>query len=262
MLFMIANSTTVWDRMSELFELQKAFTDHLRNPDQVPVPTGLDPRRVGIYSALIFNNLSALLADFFPVIKSILDEEKWDQLVRDFFITHQAETPYFPQVSEEFVHYLSGRQNIDGDPAFLLELAHYEWIELYLYMHEGNPPEVPVAESDLLTAPLSLSSIAEPLAYEYPVHLIRGDYQPDESGERGTFLLVFRDRDESVRFFELQPFTYQFLEAINENPGLVAGEWLRDVAEQLVVSDSTAFIKSGLDMLKQFNQEYVFITVS
>ena len=262
MLFMIANSTTVWDRMSELFELQKAFTDHLRNPDQVPVPTGLDPRRVGIYSALIFNNLSALLADFFPVIKSILDEEKWDQLVRDFFITHQAETPYFPQVSEEFVHYLSGRQNIAGDPAFLLELAHYEWIELYLYMHEGNPPEVPVAESDLLTAPLSLSSIAEPLAYEYPVHLIRGDYQPNESGEQGTFLLVFRDRDESVRFFELQPFTYQFLEAINENPGLVAGEWLRDVAEQLVVSDSTAFIKSGLDMLKKFNQEYVFIAVS
>ena len=262
MRFIIANKTMVWHGMSELFDLQKAFTEHLRNPDQVPVPTGLDPRRVGIYSGLIFNNLSALLADFFPVIKTILDEDRWHHLVRDFFITHQAKTPYFTKVSEEFVHYLSGRQNIDADPAFLLELAHYEWIELYLYMHEGNPPEVAVADSDLLISPLSLSSIAQPLAYEYPVHLIREDYQPDEPGEQGTFLLVFRDRDESVRFFELQPFTYRLLEAINENPGLVAGDWLRDVAEQLVLSDSTAFINSGLDMLKQFNQEYVFISVS
>lgn len=258
MRFIIVSNRMVFSRMSELFELQKAFTGHLRNPDQVPVPKGLDPRRVGIYSELIFNNLSALLADFFPVIKSILDEARWHQLVRDFFIAHQAETPYFPQVSEEFVHYLYGRQSIDGDPAFLLELAHYEWIELYLYMHEANPPEAPISESDLLTAPLSLSSLAEPLAYEYPVHRIREDYQPEQPGETVTFLLVFRDRDESVRFFELQPFTYQFLEAINENPGLVAGEWLRDVADQLAVSDSTAFVNSGLDMLKQFNQEYVF----
>ena len=77
--------------MSELASIQKAFTEHLRNPDVVPVPAGLDERRMGIYSELIFNNVSALLGDFFPVIRSILKDEDWDRMVRDFFITHQSQ---------------------------------------------------------------------------------------------------------------------------------------------------------------------------
>jgi hypothetical protein len=246
--------------MSELFTLQKAFTEHLRNPDVVPVPEGLDPRRVGIYSELIFGNLSALLSDFFPVIKSILSDDQWHQLVRDFFISHQAETPYFPQVSEEFVHYLSGRQHAAGTPDFLLELAHYEWVELYLYMHRDEPPPNPIPEADLATAPLTLSPVVSPLAYEYPVHRIREDYQPEAPGDEPTFLLVFRNKEESIEFYELQPFAFQLLEAIEENPGLIASDWLNNMAEQATVNDKATFIENGINMLQQFNAQCVFMT--
>jgi hypothetical protein len=246
--------------MSELFTLQKAFTEHLRNPDFVPVPEGLDPRRVGIYSELIFSNLSALLRDFFPVIKSILSDDQWHQLVRDFFISHQAETPYFPQVSEEFVHYLSGRQHTSGTPDFLLELAHYEWVELYLYMHSDEPPPNPIPETDLAMAPLTLSPVVSPLAYEYPVHLIREDFQPEAPGDEPTFLLVFRNKEESIEFYELQSFTFQLLEAIEENPGLIASDWLNSMAEQAAVADKATFIENGINMLQQFNSQCVFMT--
>ena len=244
--------------MSELFQLQKAFTEHLRNPEVVPVPQGLDPRRVGIYSELIFNNLSALLSEFFPVIKSILDDNQWHQLVRDFFISHQAETPYFPKVAEEFVHYLSGRQHTGGDPGFLLELAHYEWVELHLFTHEAEPPDEPIAVEDLPSVPIRLSAVAEVLAYHYPVHRIRVDFQPEAPDPQPTYLLVFRNTEESIRFFEIQPFTFQFLEALQEKPGLIANQWLNDVATDLNVPDAETFVQNGLAMLKQFNEQCVF----
>ncbi|MDA0789426.1 MAG: putative DNA-binding domain-containing protein [Proteobacteria bacterium] len=247
--------------MSELARLQKAFTGHLRNPEQVPVPAGLDPRRVGIYSELIFNNLSALVSDFFPVIKSLLSETQWRLLIRDFFISHQAETPYFPQLSEEFVHYLAGRQARSDDPGFLLELAHYEWLELHLFWHRQDPPSSPLPAETLEREPLRLSAVAEPVAYQYPVHRIGPDFRPEEPDEQPTFLLVFRDLSESVRFFELQPFTYQFLEAVQQHPGLVAEQWLGEMASELSsagkVSDRKRFMASGFAMLQQFNQRCV-----
>ena len=89
--------------MAELLTLQRAFTEYLRDPDHVAVPQGLDQRRISVYSGLIFNNISALLTDFFPVIHSILAAQTWDAMIRDFFISHQSQTPYFPEISGEFV---------------------------------------------------------------------------------------------------------------------------------------------------------------
>ena len=243
--------------MSELIDLQRAFAAHLRNPEKAPIPAGIDPRRMRIYTDLVFGNLSALLSDFFPVIRSILNDKDWRNLVRDFFIAHQAETPYFPKVSEEFVHYLAERPKVQSDPKFLLELAHYEWIEQYLYLHEETLPKAPIAEIDLLARPLKLSPVAVPLAYDFPVQRIRPDFQPNESDGVTTFLLVFRDITESVRFFELQPFAYQLFAAINENPGLMVREWLEDFSAQYATKDVTRFITSGFEMLKLFNQEYI-----
>ncbi|MDZ7683936.1 MAG: putative DNA-binding domain-containing protein [Gammaproteobacteria bacterium] len=241
--------------MGELHDLQRAFTEHLRDPDTVPMPGALEPRRVSIYSDLIFNNVSALLSDFFPVIKTILSDKAWHRLVREFFIGHQAETPYFPKVAEEFVHYLATRQESVGDPPFLLELAHYEWIELHLYTHEGEIPETPVADDELMRAPLALSEVAQPLAYRYPVHRIAPEFIPEEPAE--THLLVFRDADEAVRFFELQPLSFQFLATLAEHPGTVAAEWLRDVADRLDIDDADGFVSQGEAMVRHFNAERI-----
>lgn len=245
--------------MSELLALQKAFTGHLRDPDHVPVPKGLDERRMGIYSELIFNNLSALLSDFFPVIKSILSPEEWDEMIRAFFISHESQTPYFPQISGEFVEYLGQRQLNDGLPDFITELAHYEWVELALYTMEDDLPDSPLDEEKLSSTPLVLSLLAQPLAYRYPVHQIRKDFQPDKPGDEPCYLLVSRDAGESVRFFELQPLAFQLLHEIQQNPGLVAEEWLSSVADQIAVENKVDFVRNGVGLLKSFNEQRVFL---
>ncbi len=246
--------------MSELLNLQKAFTGHLRDPDHMPVPTGLDERRMGIYSELIFNNLSALLCDFFPVINSILSEEEWEAMIRAFFISHQSQTPYFPQISGEFVEYLSNRQISDGLPDFLNELAHYEWIELALYTLEEDLPAAPVDEDAIGNTPLALSPLAQPIAYRYPVHQISPDFQPEEPPDNPTFLLVTRDANESIHFFELQPLSFQLLHEIQENPGLVAEEWLSAAADELGHENKSEFIRNGVALLKSFNEQRIFQT--
>ncbi|MGK0395015.1 MAG: hypothetical protein ACJAYE_001030 [Candidatus Azotimanducaceae bacterium] len=243
---------------SELLALQTHFTQHLRNPDTYPVPEGLDERRVGIYSELIFHNISALMSEFFPVLKQMLTAGDWDQLIREFFINWRAKTPYFPRLAEEFLAFLMSRPGTNHEPDYLLPLAHYEWLELYLYIHEDELPRQPLDEGTLNTAYLKLSELAVPAAYQFPVHQIHSDWDEQEAA---TYLLVFRDNTDSIRFFELAPLAYELLSAISDSEeGVIAADWLKEKARELG-QDETSFITFGLELLKQFNREnliYVF----
>ena len=65
-----------------------------------------------------------------------------------------------------------------GDPPWLAELAHYEWVELALQIAERRrlPPHDP--DGDLLDGVPVLSPLAWPLAYRWPVHRIGPDSSP------------------------------------------------------------------------------------
>jgi len=242
--------------MGELSKLQKAFTEYLRDPEHVPVPAGLDERRMGVYSGLIFNNVSSLLSDFFPVIRSIVSEDAWRSMVRNFFIAHESQTPYFMALSGEFVEYLAESQLSADLPGYLIELAHYEWVELALFtMDEDHPEEIP---QELGNLPLSLSPLAQPLAYSYPVHQIGPDFQPAVPGDAPTYLLVCRVPDESVRFFELQPLAFHLLNDMHMNPGLIPEAWLLKKAEEFGIAEKKEFVRNGIELLKSFNRYRVF----
>ncbi|MGV0034408.1 MAG: DNA-binding domain-containing protein [Candidatus Azotimanducaceae bacterium WSBS_2022_MAG_OTU7] len=244
--------------MSELHSLQKAFTEHLRDPDHTPVPAGLNERRMSVYSELIFNNVSALLSDFFPVIKSILPEDQWRKMVRDFFISHQSQTPYFMELSGEFVEYLSHSQMIGGLPGFLVHLAHYEWAELALYTMDEDLPSESIPAPELPVSPLTLTDLAQPLAYSFPVHRISKTYQPNT--EEATYLLICRSIDESVKFFELQPLSYQLLHEMQQNPGLIPQEWLSEAAVQFDADNIDQFVGNGITLLQSLNEHRMFTT--
>lgn len=243
----------------ELRGLQRAFTEHLRDPERVPVPAGLDERRMGIYSELVFNNLSGLLADFFPVIKSVIPAAQWNGLIRDFFVSHESQTPYFPKIAGEFVEYLSRRQLGADLPPFMVELAHYEWLELALYTLDEEPPAAMIDPARLGTVPLALSPLALPLACDYPVHRIRPGFQPSEPGESQTFLLMLRDPGEKVRFFELQPLAYEMLHQIDETPGFIAERWLGQVAADTDPPVKSEFVRNGIALLQSFNEHLALV---
>ena len=87
-------------------ERQYAFAAHIRDPQGVPAPEGIEDRRMAIYRELFFNNLKSLLTNMFPVLTKLHSDQHWRRLVRKFMQRHQAKTPYFLQLPAEFLDFL------------------------------------------------------------------------------------------------------------------------------------------------------------
>jgi len=191
--------------------LQRAFAAHLRDPDHVPPPEGIEPRRMTVYRELFFNNVRELLAGTFPVCRSILGDDGWSRLVRRFYAGHRAHTPYFLELPREFVDWLA---ETTVDPPFLAELAHYEWVELALSIAEGGDVAGDIdPDGDLLQGRPVVSPLAWTLAYRWPVHRLSPAYQPSEPPPAPTFVVVHR-RGEEVAFLQVDARTAQLLEVL------------------------------------------------
>lgn len=239
------------DAPSRLRAQQFELTRHLRDPAASPAPAGIEDRRLGIYRDLLFNNIASLLSGNFPVIENTLGEERWQRLVRDFYREHRCHTPLFAEIAREFQRYL---QDLDAvDPPFLLELAHYEWVELALQLSEATAPrdDAGVADADVLERVPNLSPLAWPLAYAWPVHRIGPDFQPSQPPAAPTLLLLRREAGGEVRFSELSPLAYRLLQRLEESPQLSGREQLRALAAEAGSDDETAFLDMGAALLRQ-----------
>jgi hypothetical protein len=216
-------------------ELQRRFAAHLRDPDHVPPPPGIEPGRLDVYRELFFNNVSSLLGGTFPVSRDILGEAGWRALVRRFYAAHRAHTPYFLELPSEFVQWLAGGGAAgDGVPPFLAELAHYEWVELALSVSDAQPDLARVdAAGDLLAGRPAVSPLAWPLAYRWPVHRLSPSFRPEAPGERPTFLVVYRDAGDEVRFLETDAATARLLELLDTDAGATGEAALERVAAEI-----------------------------
>ena len=217
--------------MAELPDFQKkqfAFAAHIRDPENVPAPQGVEDRRMAIYRDLFFNNLRNLLGNMFPVLKKLHTADHFENFIRQFMQRHRAETPYFLQLPEEFLGFLQDEYKLrDDDYPFLIELAHYEYAELALSISEDANDLTGVdADGDLLINVPIKSELAWLYAYQYPVHQISTDYIPDKAAEQPVFLAVYRGDNDKVGFLELNAMSAKLLEAIEQNQSRQSGEQL------------------------------------
>lgn len=235
-----------------LSRLQKEFTAHIRDPERQAVPEGVEDRRMRIYRNLFFNNINSLLASNFPVLRKIMDDKTWDALVRDFYANHRSRTPLFPEIGREFLRYLQDeRETREDDPPFLLELAHYEWVELALSLDERDTEDVAVERGgDLLHDAPVLSPLLQVLSYRFPVHRIGPDFQPESASEQATHLLVYRNRDDDVKFMQLNDVTRLLLEFMQARPEACGQELLEQVATAIRHPEPQKVISSGAGLLR------------
>lgn len=240
--------------MADLREQQFALSRHLRDPAANPPPPGIEERRLAIYRDLFFNNIEGLLAGNFPVIRRTLGDDAWRGLVRRFYAEHRSRTPLFPEVAREFIRYLEARAPDDGAlPPWLVELAHYEWVELALQIaDDAVPPHA--RDGDLLRGEPVVSPFAWALAYQWPVHRIGPDYRPDAPPPEPTFLLVRRGADLQVRFAAISPLVYRLVELLGQ--GHATGDAvLRTLAAEAGTDDVAAFLAQGAAMLDRMREE-------
>ncbi len=230
--------------------LQTQLTAHLRDPEHAPPPGGIEDRRLKIYRELFYNNIEGFLANAFPVLRQITDDAHWHAMVRDFYARHQSQDPLFNGLAEEFLHYLEDERGaVHGDPAFLQELAHYEWVELALSIAEDElTPVLADPNGDLLDGVPLVSPLAWTLAYDYPVHRIGPDYLPNAPGESPTYLVVYRTRQDEVKFIEINAVTARLMALIEAAQEATGRTHLQQIAVELG-ADEESIVSAGHDML-------------
>lgn len=222
----------------EFHEYQRAFTAHIRDPKNVARPKGVPARRMKVYNGLLYNNMEGFLLGCFPVCRKILGKRRWDRLVREFFREHVCHTPFFRRIPEEFLQFLQSEWIQESDfPAFLPELAHYEWIELELDTSDRDANLPPFdAAGDLLRGRPLLNPVLRVLAYRWPVHRLSPRFKPGEPPLEPTFTLAFRDANLQVRFLLINAASARLLNLFQEHPEMSGNEVVNLLALELGMS--------------------------
>ena len=240
---------------------QLEFAAYIRDPESNPPPADVMPQRMAMYRELFFNNIDSFLAANFPVLRTILNDRQWFELGQDFFARHASRTPHFSQIPEEFLAYLQNERDSSADFPFMLELAHYEWVEMALSIAKETAPVNDLNLDNLQNRRIRLSPLAWPLAYQYPVQKISPNFLPETAPELATFLIVYRNPDDEVNFMEITPITYRLLEIIQEHEQVLTEDCLKQVAEESMHPNPEMISAGGLQILKDLAEKTV-ITVA
>ena len=151
--------------------------------------------------------------------------------MRGFVHRHRAQSPYFSDIPKEFLSYLAeSKRSPEALPPFAWELCHYQWAKRAL----AQAPDADFAADDRaveLDDKLSLSPLAWPLRYDFPVQRIGTDFQPAEAPPQPTYLIAYRNRQHEVRFMSSNATTVRLLELIDE--GNDVRRSLETIAEEL-----------------------------
>lgn len=241
-----------------LRQQQQQLSDHLRNPEKNAAPVYIEARRMAIYSELFFNNIETFISSAFPIFCSLFTPLQWQALVRDFFSQHQSQSPYFLEISEEFLAYLNNDDlDVHRRFPFAKELCHYEWLELALdvAVDDGMTDRNAInAEGDLYTQSIVLSPFIWAQAYAWPVHEIGPENIPDTMLEQPSCLLVYRRQDFTIKFMQINPASIRLLDLIEEHAGQTGEAVIRLLASALSQPFSADFSRFALETLEKFRR--------
>jgi len=244
-------------------QTQYNFASHIRQPEINPAPVDVEERRMKIYRDLFYNNVESFMSTTYPVLCEILGEQRWHALIRDYFANHKAHTPLFPEMPREFLVYLEEeREAQDNDLPFMLELAHYEWVELALSVSEltDDTSKLSAAPDFLNEVPI-LSNLAWLLSYNYPVQHISTEFLPEQPSEQPTHIVASRLPDEEeISFTEMNPVIARLLQLISDNPEKLTGkELLTQIANELNNPDIDSILNFGQQTLDELHKKNIII---
>jgi uncharacterized protein len=245
-------SPNMLENLPEFQRYQLAFTAHIRNPKANKKPAQVDDARMAVYREIVFNNILNSVTTCFPVCVQVLGERDWEKLVRQFFAKHQATTPIFREIPQQFLQFVDSVKDL---PIYFEQLAHYEWVELALNSQPTVSPKLSKTPDFLNEKPV-LAPANKLLQYDYAVHKISARHKPKMAEK--TYLLVFRNPDNKVKFIELNPVTFQLLKLIDEN-NMIGKQALMRLAEGIQHPDANAVMQFGLEILQDLANQLAII---
>lgn len=240
---------------------QKQMTDWLREPHSKPAPD-VELRRLNIYRELFFNNVRDFVETAYPVLKSLLPEHEWDELVSRFFAEHRCVSPYFRDISLEFRTWIESSQTEwQASHPWGVELLHYEWVELAADCAEAAVDAAACQpDGDLLAGIPFVQACVWPLVYRWPVHALSAERPPTFAAPAvPVCLLVFRDSADDVHVLEVNPLSARLVEMLQAHAPRSGRDLLQELAAEAGYTGSgvDAFVHAGAVMLETLRENGV-----
>jgi uncharacterized protein len=230
--------------------LQRAFAAYLRDPERNAPPGTHETRRVGVYRDAVYANIEGFMRDNFPRVRAVLDDPQWHAMVRDYLRRHRARAAAFVDLPREFLAYLEDGQNIRTRLPFLLELAHFDWLETLIGADPRRFSRAGVdRDGDLLEGVPIANPIMVMHRYRFPVHAIGSHYLPRVAPGQTTVIAAFRDAQNDYGFLDLNPAAARLLELIMQGEGLTGREIFTRIASELGQTNVAALIEAGSTIL-------------
>ncbi|MEM7304899.1 MAG: putative DNA-binding domain-containing protein [Pseudomonadota bacterium] len=242
-------------------DVQYQFTAHIRDPENNPAPEGIEDRRMEIYRGLLYRNIEGFVSNGFPIIRKMYSDEDWHKMIRDFICNHQSHSPYFKEIALEFINYLTEEREPQAeDPIFLNELAHYEYLEIFLRFADAEINWDSIdKDGDLMNGKVVLSPFMQLNRYQYPVHNIPVLKEIESPPEVPTFLLVYRDQNDEVGFMEVNPMTARLIELISEHSELTGKEILLQLAREIPDLNENVVLHGGHTTYTELKQKDIIL---
>jgi hypothetical protein len=256
------NANAALPELADWQVYQRDFTQFIRDPKHAKKPHKASAQRMRLYAELLFNNVEGAVSACFPVLSKLIGVRKWRRLIREFYATHPCQTPHFRQLPDEFMQFLQSEWTTQPDyPAFTLELAHYEWIELVLMVSNQDELMPPCdAHGDLMTHIPLLNPVMANLSYRYPVHKLSQRYRPVTPPDTPTHLLVYRNQDDEVRFNVQNAVTARLIDILSAHQ-LTGMQALSQLANEIQHPDLDSLLQFGAALLTDLHQQSCILGV-
>ena len=238
--------------MLDFQHYQIAFTAHIRDPKTNKKPAKIKDARMAVYREIVFNNLFGSVSACFPICQTILGKRAWQTLVRQFFSQYQANSPIFREIPQQFLQFLKTKKDF---PNYFEQLAHYEWVELAVNTMPSETAKLSIYINLLDEKPV-LAAANMLLEYDYAVHKITKKHNSVVAEK--TYLLVFRNLENQVKFIALNPSTFQLLDLIINNP-ITGRQALMRLAEALNYTNIDAMMEFGAEILADLHNQQAII---
>jgi len=202
----------------ETKDLQSKLTEYVRT-GTLPLIKGAKQDKLHHYRRLVYNIVYNSLSNAYPISKAMLGDEKWKELVDEFFIKHNPQDPQiwsFPFELYEFV--LKSDYSKKVNKLYLNDLLFFEWIEMEVYAMEDVEIDnfSNLSKNKSFEGEIILNPYIKLFSFEYPV--FNKEEKIDEMKKGNYFVICFRDIETfKVNYLEIDALSMIFLENLYEN---------------------------------------------
>lgn len=173
--------------------------------------------RVHHYRRLIYNVVDDSLQAAFPLLNNLLPEDQWNKLVKGFFATHSCQSTQIWQMPGEFYEFIEANElQLKTTYPHLLNLIHFEWVEVEMFMMEDKKYPLFKTEGDWINDKIAINPEYRILQLDYPVH-IKNSHLIKAADKGKYFLLVFREKETGkVQFIDISALLATVIENISK----------------------------------------------